>query len=65
MRVDEPLKICKKIKKKDDSSLIVNFIYEKLRVFCFIYGRLGHSESFCDKHFVVEEKDIVREWVYG
>ncbi|XP_057811485.1 uncharacterized protein LOC131025710 [Salvia miltiorrhiza] len=60
--VTEPIKRFKRIKKKDGSSFVVNFKYERLNVFCFLCGRLGHSESFCKLMFNSATKDTVREW---
>lgn len=57
-----PLKRCKRIRKPDGSTFTVNFKYERLHIFCFICGRLGHSERFCDQWFAAEEKEIKREW---
>lgn len=55
-------KRCKRIKKSDGSSFVVNFKYEKLHTFCFICGRLGHTESFCDQLFSKESGEITRDW---
>lgn len=60
--VGVPLKRCKKIKKGDGSSFVVHFKYERLQIFCFICGRLGHSESYCDKIFTLGEGETKREW---
>ncbi|XP_057779491.1 uncharacterized protein At4g02000-like [Salvia miltiorrhiza] len=63
IRVTDPLKRFKKLKQKDGSTFTVNFKYERLNVFCFLCGRLGHSESFCELMFNEGSKDTVREWV--
>lgn len=62
VNVNSPLKRCKRIKRADGTSFIVNFRYEKLQIFCFICGKLGHSESFCEKLFSLPPGDIPREW---
>ncbi|XP_057791346.1 uncharacterized protein LOC131008489 [Salvia miltiorrhiza] len=62
VRVDEPLKRFKKIKNKDGSSFTVNFRYERLHIFCFLCGRLGHSENFCELMFNAEAKNSERQW---
>lgn len=62
VKVTEPLKRFKRIKKRDGTSFVVKFKYERLHIFCFICGRLGHSESFCDSLFNRDGSDIAREW---
>ncbi|XP_057802918.1 uncharacterized protein At4g02000-like [Salvia miltiorrhiza] len=62
VRVLEPLKRFKKLKQKDGTTFVVNFKYERLHVFCFLCGRLGHSESFCELMFNSQSKDMAREW---
>ncbi|XP_057779545.1 uncharacterized protein LOC130998128 [Salvia miltiorrhiza] len=60
--VDAPLKRFKKLKHKDGTSFVVNFKYERLNIFCFLCGRLGHSESFCELIFDPKMKESDREW---
>ncbi|XP_057796794.1 uncharacterized protein LOC131012808 [Salvia miltiorrhiza] len=62
INVTEPLKRFKKIKNKDGSSFQVNFKYERLNIFCFLCGRLGHSESFCELRFNLDVNEVGREW---
>ncbi|XP_057793135.1 uncharacterized protein At4g02000-like [Salvia miltiorrhiza] len=62
IRISEPLKRFKRIKQKDGSSFVVNFRYERLNIFCFLCGRLGHSESFCELMFNPISKNVEREW---
>ncbi|MBA0687100.1 hypothetical protein Goari_014663, partial [Gossypium aridum] len=38
------------------------FQYEKLILFCFICGKLGHRESFCSIRARVDPEKIVFEW---
>ncbi|XP_057803593.1 uncharacterized protein At4g02000-like [Salvia miltiorrhiza] len=61
VRVDEPLKRFKKLKSKEGVTFMVNFKYERLHVFCFLCGRLGHSENFCELMFNEETKSQKRE----
>ncbi|KAE8656243.1 hypothetical protein F3Y22_tig00117005pilonHSYRG00207 [Hibiscus syriacus] len=41
------LKRKKKLQLKNGSFHYVRFEYEKLTLFCFVCGKLGHGESFC------------------
>jgi hypothetical protein len=40
----------------------VKFKYEKLGIFCFVCGIMGHSENKCEVRFSMEQDDGVREW---
>ena len=53
VRIDvlQPLKHWKKILLSKGSSSHVLFKYERLGLFCFLCGRLSHTERFCDFHF--------------
>ncbi|KAK5845573.1 hypothetical protein PVK06_001764 [Gossypium arboreum] len=39
----------------------VSFKYEKLTTFCFLYGKLGHGESFCPIQ-IIHEKELPLGW---
>lgn len=41
-----PLKQSKRVAVHGDTVVVVSFLYEKLPILCFIYGRLGHNEVF-------------------
>lgn len=45
----QPLKTHKKVVLKSGGSSVVKFKYERLGVFCFICGCIGHSERSCNK----------------
>lgn len=60
--VRNPLKRCKKIRKQGGDWFVVNFKYERLNSFCFLCGRLGHTERFCDTLFISAGGEIKREW---
>lgn len=45
--VRKPLRRKKRILLPTGTSHYVKFSYEKLTLFCFIYGKLGHGEGFC------------------
>lgn len=60
--VTKPLKKGKKIKKPDGTSFIVSVKYERLHIFCFVCGRIGHSEKYCKNLFSINSDEIKREW---
>lgn len=60
--VTKPLKRGKRIKKPDGSSFVVSFKYERLHIFCFLCGRIGHSERFCENLFTQDASNTHREW---
>jgi hypothetical protein len=41
---------------------VVNFKYEKLGVFCFVCGIMGHMENKCPVRFSMENDDGTRGW---
>ena len=45
--VRKPLKRRMKLKKAGDDWLWIDFKYERLHIFCFICGLLGHTEKQC------------------
>ncbi|KAL4334119.1 hypothetical protein GQ457_07G004660 [Hibiscus cannabinus] len=57
-----PLKRKKKIVLRPDSFVYARFQYEKLSLFCFICGKLGHGESFCPVRLSIKPKDISFGW---
>lgn len=62
INVDQPLRRWKKIKLSNGNSTQVDFKYERLQIFCFICGKLGHSERFCDIPYSAPESEIVKGW---
>jgi hypothetical protein len=40
----------------------VKFKYEKLGIFCFVCGIMGHAENKCPVRFEMEEDNGAREW---
>ncbi|KAL8549913.1 hypothetical protein ACS0TY_008665 [Phlomoides rotata] len=61
--VTRALKRGKCIKKVDGYVFVVSFKYEKLNQFCFVCGRLGHTENFCEIVFNAPEgENIRRDW---
>lgn len=63
MNMEKPLKRRMKIKREGGDWSWINFKYERLSVFCFIYGMLGHQERDCDIAYANPDKEITR--VYG
>lgn len=43
-----PLKHSKKVQVRNDTEFVVLFKYERLSMFCFLCGKLGHSDTFCE-----------------
>jgi 14-3-3 protein epsilon len=64
VRVDirQPLKKDTRVKNQGGSWCTVNFKYEKLGVFCFVCGLLGHGENRCAVRFSMSEDDGSRAW---
>lgn len=54
MNVRKSLRRKKKIALLDRSFHYVTFAYEKLTLFCFIFGKLGHGEDFCPLRILQE-----------
>ncbi|CAJ2661731.1 unnamed protein product [Trifolium pratense] len=60
--VRQPLKKDYKVKNKEGKWCTVNFKYEKLGVFCFVCGIMGHAENKCEVRYSMEQDDDRREW---
>lgn len=60
--VAAPLKRKKKIQFGTTMTVYAHFKYEKLSLFCFICGKLGHGESFCPIRLRIEPSKIVFGW---
>jgi hypothetical protein len=57
-----PLKKEAKVKDREGNWGTVKFKYEKLGVFCFVCGIMGHAENKCVVRFEMEEDNGVRDW---
>jgi hypothetical protein len=57
-----PLKKDARVKNKDGNWCTVKFKYEKLGIFCFVCGVMGHGENKCEIRFSMEHDDGTREW---
>jgi hypothetical protein len=60
--VRQPLKKNTKVKNKEGGWCEVQFKYEKLGIFCFVCGIMGHAENKCEVRFAMEQDDGVRAW---
>jgi hypothetical protein len=57
-----PLKKETKVKDRNGNWCTVRFKYEKLGIFCFVCGIMGHAENRCETRFAMEVVDGRREW---
>lgn len=63
LNVEKPLKRRMKIRREGDNWSWLNFKYERLGIFCFVCGILGHSERDCN--VVYQNPDKVIGKAYG
>lgn len=61
VRIDvrKPLKRKKRTAFPNDSLLYVSFVHEKLTLFCFLCGKLGHGKSSCPLRILQVDQDMV------
>jgi hypothetical protein len=57
-----PLKKETKVKDRNGDWCTVKFKYEKLGIFCFICGVMGHSDNKCSVRFDMPEDNGRRDW---
>lgn len=62
MDIDKTLKRRMKIKRQGDDWSWINFKYERISTFCFVYGMLGHQERDCAIVYANPGKDIARAY---
>uniref|UniRef100_A0A2C9UVI7 Zinc knuckle CX2CX4HX4C domain-containing protein n=1 Tax=Manihot esculenta TaxID=3983 RepID=A0A2C9UVI7_MANES len=60
-----PLKHSKKVHVGNDTEFVVLFKYDRLSMFCFLCGKLGHSNKFCELLFGVMGIDVEMGVVNG
>jgi 14-3-3 protein epsilon len=60
--VTQPLKKEAKVKNKEGRLCVVTFKYEKLGIFCFLCGIMGHAENRCEVRYSMEQDDGRRGW---
>ncbi|CAK8568524.1 unnamed protein product [Lathyrus sativus] len=58
----KPLKKQTRVKNKGGEWCTVSFKYERLGIFCFVCGILGHTEQRCEVRFAMTKDNGVREW---
>lgn len=60
--LNKPLKRRMELRKSQDVWCWVNFRYEGVPTFCFIYGMIGHGEKFCEKMFDATMEEIEKPY---
>ena len=60
--VRKPLKRRMRLKKSGGDWVWIDFKYERLQVFCFICGLLGHTERQCPSLYDYPEGDIIKPY---
>ncbi|GAU14523.1 hypothetical protein TSUD_250650 [Trifolium subterraneum] len=60
--IRQPLKKDTKVKNRVGEWCMVKFKYEKLGIFCFVCGIMGHAENKCEVRYSMEQDDGIRGW---
>jgi hypothetical protein len=60
--VNQPLKKEWKIRKEGGDWIMLQFKYEKLGIFCFRCGIIGHTENFCATKFEEGAENGIARW---
>jgi hypothetical protein len=60
--VTVPLKKEWRVRASNGSFVTIDFKYEKLGVFCYRCGLIGHTDKVCPELFELEADDGVRNW---
>ncbi|CAN1759636.1 Uncharacterized protein At4g02000, partial [Linum perenne] len=62
MDIRKSLKREKKLRVEGGECIKCTFRYEKLPSFCYICGKMGHIDRYCEVLFQIPEEQIVRMW---
>lgn len=62
MNIEVPLKCRMKLKREGGTFSWISFKYERLSMFCFVCGFLGHSDRECSIVYANPEKVIERAY---
>ncbi|CAN1800044.1 hypothetical protein LINPERHAP1_LOCUS22366 [Linum perenne] len=60
--IRQSLKREKRVRRNKGASAVCKFRYEKLPNFCYICGKLGHIDSYCEVLYRVPGDQVVRLW---
>jgi hypothetical protein len=62
INVNKPLQQSWKVRVNEGNYVQIVFKYEKLGIFCYLCGLLGHTDKNCPKLFDMDHDDGVRGW---
>lgn len=62
MDTTKPLRRKWKLVDPDGSVFYAFFSYERIYVFCFLCGKLGHSDSYCDLLLHHKREKLKPQW---
>jgi hypothetical protein len=62
INVTDPLKQSWKVRANEGNYVQIIFKYEKLGIFCYLCGVLGHTDKNCNKLFDIDHDDGTRGW---
>ncbi|KAL0407807.1 UNVERIFIED_CONTAM: hypothetical protein Sradi_1715100 [Sesamum radiatum] len=65
LNVHKPLKRSLKLRSPVGQELVVHFTYERLSNFCYLCGRLGHIDKYCELRFEDGFRDPGTETPFG
>jgi hypothetical protein len=62
INISNPLQQCWKVRANEGNYVTILFKYEKLGVFCYLCGVIGHMDKSCPKLFDLDHDDGTRGW---
>ncbi|XP_060969256.1 uncharacterized protein LOC133036621 [Cannabis sativa] len=62
LNIEKPLKRRMKLQQIGGDWFWINFQYEFMSTFCFIYGVIGHTDKFCSRLFIQPTLTIVKPY---